>query len=398
VDYPQADARRAAKATAGHLARVACTGRGGKCAPFDESTVWCGPMSPAFPASLEAIGFAPFFEAQLAALDGGRVPARIAISHGESYVSWTRDGVRKAVLSGRGEAAWQTAAERPQVGDWVSGAYDAAGWLVVEHLLARRTCLARRAAGEREVAQIIAANVDVVGIVSAFGDGRDEARDRRVVSEPRLRRYLAAVEQSGAAPLLIVNKSDLCPDPEEVARTLARLFPGIPTVLTSGAAGVGLERLDPWIRAGQTLVLVGLSGVGKSTLVNALLGRTAQLVGEVRQSDASGRHTTTHRELFMMSNGALLLDTPGMRELELWDVDEVTSFDDVDALVATCRFSDCRHASEPGCAIRAALGGGALSAERWASYGEQLRKLAERSARAQAVADGPGRGRRGRRR
>ena len=347
------------------------------------------------PASLAAIGFTPFFEAQLDALDGGRVPARIAIAHGESYVSWTRDGVRKAMLSGRNLGAWKIAAERPAVGDWVTGTYsESAGGLVIEHLLARRTCLVRRAAGERDEAQVIASNVDVVGIVSAFGDGRDEARDRRLINEDRLRRYLAAVAQSGAAPVFIVNKCDLSAAPDDVARTMSGLFPGVPIVLTSGQENRGLERLDPFVRPGQTLVLVGMSGVGKSTLVNVLLGREAQRVGEVRQSDARGRHTTTHRELFVTASGALLLDTPGMRELGLWEVEEVTSFDDVVSLMTSCRFNDCRHATEPGCAIRAALENGGLSAARWASYGQQEQRLAEKSARAQAKSEAPGRGRR----
>ena len=180
--------------------------------------------------SLEAIGFDPFFEAQLEKLDGGLVPARIAIAHGESYVSWTRDGVRKAVLSGRRVGGWKTAAERPQVGDWVTGTYeDSAGALVIEHLLARRTCLVRRAAGESGEAQIIASNVDVVGVVSAFGDGEDAARDRRLINEGRLRRYLAAVEQSGASPLLIVNKSDLSDAPERVGEGCPSCSRGSPS-------------------------------------------------------------------------------------------------------------------------------------------------------------------------
>jgi ribosome biogenesis GTPase / thiamine phosphate phosphatase len=349
--------------------------------------------------SLEAIGFYPFFEAQLDGLDGGLVPARIAIAHGESYVSWTRDGIRKAVLSGRRLGSWQLSVDRPQVGDWVTGTYsDAAGALVIEHLLERRTCLVRRAAGERAEAQVIASNVDVVGIVSAFGEGKDEARERRLINEGRLRRYLAAVEQSGAAPILIVNKSDLSAEPEDIAGTLTRLFPGVPVVLLSAQRDLGIERLRPFIRAGQTLALVGMSGVGKSTLVNALLGRLAQEVGEVRKGDARGRHTTTHRELFVTESGALLIDTPGMRELGLWEVDDVTSFDDVVALATTCRFSDCRHMTEPGCAIRPALESGELSAERWTSYGQQQQRLSEKGARARATSEAHVHGRSGRRR
>jgi ribosome biogenesis GTPase / thiamine phosphate phosphatase len=272
---------------------------------------------------LERIGFRPFFAAQLAKLEPGLVPARIAIAHGESYVAWTATGVSKALIVGRKLAAWQTAADRPQVGDWVAGVHSAElGALLIEHRLERQTCLSRQAAAERPERQIIAANVDVVGIVNALGDGNDPERDLRIINESRLRRYLGAVAQSGARPLLIVNKSDLSPDPAAVAAALAGSFPDVPVVTLSGQQGVGLERLEPWLGRGQSLVLVGMSGVGKSTLVNTLMGGTAQRVGAVRASDARGRHTTTHRELVVLPNGALLIDTPGMREMALWNEED----------------------------------------------------------------------------
>jgi ribosome biogenesis GTPase / thiamine phosphate phosphatase len=270
---------------------------------------------------LERIGFGPFFADQMAALDAGLVPARIAIAHGESYVAWTEAGVGKAVIAGRRLAEWQTPADRPQVGDWVAGAYSPQlGALLIDRRLARRTCLVRQAAANPTELQVIAANVDVVGIVSALGDG-DAKHERWLVNEDRLRRYLASVEQSGARPLLVLNKCDLHRDPGAVAARLGEAFPGVPIVALSGAARTGLEGLRPWLGAGETLVLVGMSGVGKSTLVNALLGRDAQRVGSVRESDDRGRHTTSHRELFAISGGAFLIDTPGMREMSVWDDD-----------------------------------------------------------------------------
>jgi ribosome biogenesis GTPase len=271
---------------------------------------------------LEAIGYDAHFRDRLAALGDALVPARIAIAHGESYVAWASLGTCKAILVGRRIATWQEAADRPQVGDWVAGTYsESADSLLIEHVLERRTCLVRQAAGERAAAQVIAANVDVVGVVSAFEKGEGDAGTLRQIKEPRLGRTLTAVERSGARGLLILNKSDLGSEPQAVADELARLFPDVPVVLTSAAQRGGLGALDRWLSPGTTLGLVGMSGTGKSTLVNRLLGRTAQRVGDVRDKDARGRHTTTHRELFLMDDGALLIDTPGMREFGLWDPD-----------------------------------------------------------------------------
>jgi ribosome biogenesis GTPase len=331
-------------------------------------------------SNLEAIGYDTHFQSRLAALNGAFTPARIAIAHGESYVAWASRGSCKAVLAGNRRDRWPEAIDRPQVGDWVAGTYsDSADSLLIEHLLDRQTCLMRQAAGGREGAQVIAANVDVVGIVSAFGTGKG-ARSGRLINEPRLQRYLTAVEQSRAQAMLIVNKSDLSADPSATAGDLGRRFPGVPVVLTSATRGLGLGGLAPFLRPGKTLGLVGMSGVGKSTLVNALVGRAAQRTSSLRESDARGRHTTTHRELILMESGALLIDTPGMRELGLWEVGTLAGFEDLTAIAAGCRFGDCRHASEPGCAIRAAIEGGGLSSERWDSYQKQ-QQIIEASSR-----------------
>ena len=326
--------------------------------------------------SLEAIGYDSRFAALLAALGDGFIPARIAADHGQSYIAWAHEVPCKAVIVSRRIASWRQSAERPQVGDWVAGTFsESTRTLVIEHVLERRTCLVRQAAGERAMAQVIAANVDVVGIVSAVGDGEDAIRSRRLINEPRLRRYLTAVEQSRAKPVLIVNKCDLNGESNDIADELRTVFPGVPVVLTSAETHFGLNDLVQWLQPATTLGLVGMSGVGKSTLVNALLGHAQQRIGHVRSSDARGRHTTTHRELFLMANGALLIDTPGIREFGLWEADTLAGYEDVAAIIAACHFSNCGHGTEPGCAVQGALAAGSLTGERWAGYETQVEKL-----------------------
>lgn len=334
---------------------------------------------------LERIGFDAHFQSAFRELgdDAAKlIPARIAVAHGESYLAWTSRGNCKAILVGRRIADWKQPAQRPQVGDWVAGTFsESADSLMIEHLLPRRTCLMRAAAGERDQAQVVAANVDLVGVVSAFGDATDsDARERRLINERRLERYLSAVAQGGAQAVLILNKSDLSPRATAVADELGKRFSPVPVLITSAESRAGLDRLGEWLKPAMTFGLVGMSGVGKSTLVNALLDRPAQRTAEVRDQDARGRHTTTHRELFVTPSGVLLIDTPGMREFGLWEVDDLASFEDVTALAAGCRFGDCGHGNEPDCAVRRALEAGTLTAARWASY-QTLQKEIDRRER-----------------
>lgn len=271
---------------------------------------------------LETVGFDAQFRAALAGLGGAFEPARVAIAYGESYIVWTEHGPRTGILTGQRIRDWRGVPERPQVGDWVAGTYSqsADAW-IIEHVLPRRTCLVRMAAGLQVRAQVLAANVDVVGIVSALGEGGPSVQ-RRLINEGRLRRYLAAVEQSGAEPLLIVNKIDLGDGSEAIRELFRELCPGVSAVFTNATEPNGLQALHEWLRPTRTLGLIGTSGVGKSTIVNSLVKREAQRTGTVRAADARGRHTTTHRELFQLEGGALVIDMPGTREFAVWEAQE----------------------------------------------------------------------------
>jgi ribosome biogenesis GTPase len=255
------------------------------------------------------------------------------------------------------------------VGDWV--ALDSAGSITA--VVPRRATISRRAAHEpasgisRE--QVIAANVDVALIVHALG----QELDRRL-----LERYVALALESGARPVLALTKADLEPDPAAVAAELAGIGGRIPILTLSARTGLGLDDLRSILGAGTTGVLLGPSGVGKSTLVNALVGDDSRLSVGALAADGTGRHTTTRRELVRLPSGGLIIDNPGMREVHLWIQDgTVDAFDDIAELAVTCRFTDCRHETEPGCAVLAALRAGELARERWESYQAIERELAE---------------------
>ncbi len=320
---------------------------------------------------LSALGFGPFFEEQLSRPEHpDAIPARIAAEHRGGYVVWSASGAGRAQLSGKLRAQLEVK-ELPAVGDWVAlkDAPSPDRTTIIEHVLARRTVFTRGTAGRQGRIQIVAANVDLVFAVC----GLDADFNIR-----RIERYLARIWASGAQPAVILNKTDLCEN--AVARTaeVERHCPAVPVYLTSALRSEGLSMIRASIRDGLTAAFVGSSGAGKSTLINALLGEDRMPTGEVRARDGRGCHVTTHRQLVMLAGGGLLLDTPGMRELQLVDEDGLDSvFEDLSELSARCRFRDCRHNAEPGCAVMEAVTSGDLSVDRLEHY----RKL-EREAQA----------------
>jgi ribosome biogenesis GTPase len=290
--------------------------------------------------------------------------ARVALSHRDQYQLVTDTMVVSGEPSG---ALWYrapSAAEMPVVGDWVAARIINSTQAIVEAVLPRRTLFARRASGAREAMQPIAANIDVVFLVSGL-DGDFNLR--------RIERYLALAHESGAEPVVVLNKLDLCPDlPAHLSATTA-IAGAAPVVAIHTRDASGLDPLRPYLAEGRTVALLGSSGVGKSSIVNALTAADLR-TASVRPSDSRGRHTTTHRELIPLPEGGALIDTPGMRELQLWATETSidAAFEDIASLAAGCRFQDCTHSTEPACAVAAALGSGDLSPERWSSYRKLL--------------------------
>ena len=300
----------------------------------------------------------------------GLVPGRVLTATRESYRLATPHGELAAELSGRLRFAADTPAELPAVGDWVAArAYPGDGFAVVDAVLPRRTALVRRAAGRRDEAQVLAANVDLL-LVAAPLDGDLRAR--------RIERFLALAGEAGVPSAVVLTKADLAADPPASFAAARGVAGGAPVLAVSAVTGDGLDELSARLFPRRTAALLGPSGAGKSTLVNALLGEARQATREVREADRRGRHATTQRELFALPSGALLVDTPGLRELALWDGAEgiAATFDEVAALAPSCRFRDCRHEGEPGCAVREAAGAGGIDADRVAAF-EKLRREEE---------------------
>jgi ribosome biogenesis GTPase len=301
----------------------------------------------------------------------GLMPARVAREHKHAYELLSAHGELTAVCTGKLLHHSTGRGDLPAVGDWVAiGLRPGEAHGDIHAVLPRRTKFSRRAAGDTATEQIVAANVDTVLLVTAL----DQNFNLR-----RIERYLAVAWESGAQPVVVLGKSDLHPDPAAAQGEVASIALGAPVVALSAARGDGLDALAPWLVPGQTLALLGSSGVGKSTLINRLLGVDRQRTSAISEAVGKGRHTTTHRELIVAPAGWLVIDTPGMRELQLWDLDDTAldaTFADVGAIAARCRFADCSHRAEPGCAIQAALESGALDPGRWESYQKLQREQA----------------------
>jgi ribosome biogenesis GTPase len=322
-------------------------------------------------SALRKMGWGPFFDEHLAQhTEAGLSPARVIIRRKNRYV--LSDGVQEwvAEIAGSIHFTARTGGDYPAVGDWVViRTRKKEGTATIHAILPRKSSFVRKIPGIREEEQVVAANVDTVFLVNGFDAG---------VNIRRIERYLVVVTSCGSRPVLILNKTDLDPNAGEIAAEVRNAFPSVPVLATSATEESGLEEIVNQIPAGETAALLGPSGVGKSTIVNALLGRIHFATDEVRQADRKGRHRTSHRELVVLPSGGLLIDTPGMRELQLWDADEGVqeTFDDIEELATGCKFRNCQHAGEPGCAVQTAVEEGRLDPGRLVSYAKLFKEAA----------------------
>ncbi|HUZ82446.1 MAG TPA: ribosome small subunit-dependent GTPase A [Gaiellaceae bacterium] len=316
---------------------------------------------PATESLLQRLGWDDGWEAAFAGhRAAGLAPARVAIQHRGAYDLATEEGEVRASAATR----FVRDDDLPGVGDWV-GLDRGSG--LIEALLPRRTSISRKEVMQATREQILAANVDVAFLVQAL------PLDFNV---RRLERYLAMAWESGAQPVVLLTKTDLVDDVTPyLAEVEAVTLAACPVEAVSAKTGAGIETLRRFFDGNRTAVLLGSSGVGKSTIVNALVGEEVLATQEVREDDQRGRHTTSHRELILLPTGGVVLDTPGIRELQLWDADLQQTFGDVEEVARRCRFTDCAHDQEPGCAIREALADGSLPPERWQSYVKLQREL-----------------------
>jgi len=311
--------------------------------------------------TLRQLGWQTWFSAQIAPDEAALVPGRVFAVRRRGLTVEFEGGEVDIPLAGR----WfqLPAEERPTIGDWVLLSVD---HQLIVRLLTRKSVLKRLAAGRNHELQLMAANIDTMFLVTSCNEEFNRSR---------VERYLALALDAGVQPVVVLTKADQAEAPEAYRDAVRALMRDLPVELVNALAPSSLDGVRSWCHEGQTVALLGSSGVGKSTIVNSLAGASLQATGDIRADDAKGRHTTTHRSLHLLPDGGLLVDNPGLRELTLGDVDRgvVALFEDIQELLARCRFGDCRHASEPGCAVREALADGSLDPRRLDNYQKLVR-------------------------
>lgn len=319
---------------------------------------------------LQDLGWDETFETQLIELGPpiDDTVGRVVKEHRGAYSVATTAGETRAGLSGRFRHEAIERADLPAVGDWVVLRTTPDGSLTqVEHVLPRRSKFSRKVAGLETGEQVMATNVDFIFVVASLN---------AELNLRRIERYLTVAWSSGASPIVVLTKSDLCSAIDSAMADVAAVATGAPVYAVSNVTGAGIEELRAYMSRGRTTVLLGSSGVGKSSLVNRLAGKELMITKDIREDD-KGRHTTSHRELIVLPGGGIVIDTPGLRELQLWDEPDGLddAFEDIAEIAVGCRFNDCKHSGEPGCAIAAALEDGTLTHERYASYAKLQREL-----------------------
>ena len=325
---------------------------------------------------LETLGWDAFFDEHFAPFRAeGLLPARVVLEHQHLYRVHTGEAEVIARVAGRFRHRALARREYPAVGDWVAiKPHTADDRVTIRGVVTRKSRFSRKVAGELTEEQVVAANIDTVFLVT----GLDHDFNTR-----RIERYLVTAWEGGASPVIVLNKADLCTHVNDRIEDVNQVAPGVPVHAVSSLTREGLDPLARYLEAGHTVALLGSSGVGKSTIINRLVGADVQRTREVRLSDSRGRHTTTSRELVVLPDGGLLIDTPGMRELQLWETGAALqeTFDDVTRLGDGCHFPDCRHDTEPRCAVKAAVEAGELAADRLESFRRLQREAAHMAAR-----------------